>query len=80
MNKPILVDLLHDGFKDWWQDMDLHDVPRELPNKPYWEFFMKEYYNVNVIATKRAAEVWMDEKDLIWFRLKWGSDVRTSKT
>ena len=80
MNKPILVDLLHDGFKDFWVDMDLYHVPRELPHKMDWEHFMKEYYNVNVIATKREAEVWMDEKDLIWFRLKWGSDARTSKT
>ena len=79
MDKPILVDLLHDGFKDFWFDMDLWEVPRELPNKLDWEFFMKTYYNVDVIATKREAEVWMDEKDLMWFRLKWGSGARTSE-
>jgi len=75
MNKPILVDLLHGGFNAFWQDTDQHELPRNLD----WESFMRELYSVEVIATKREAEVWMDEKDLIWFRLKWGSDVRTSK-
>lgn len=79
MNKPILVDLLHDGFKDFWQDMDLHRLPQELPRKMDWAYFMQKYYNVKVIATKREAEVWMDEQDLMWFRLKWGSGDRTYK-
>ena len=72
MSKPVLFDLLDSGFQRWWEDVDKKRLPLKEPGVDIdRKEFMLVYYQLKVEPTLRDAEFWVDEKDLMWFTLRW---------
>ena len=68
--KRVRIDLLHDGYKTWWEDVQRRDLEDDPTLDGNWPKFMKKYYNVNVTVKDREAEIYMLESDYVWFALK----------